>query len=78
MGCTDGPAMLAAAEKVVGAARAVTALEREVAQSAAPVEISGWQVAGGRKRKTLQVDAQLARRVNGERRRSLQGDMTKV
>ena len=27
-GCTDGPAMLAAAEKVVGVARAVTALER--------------------------------------------------
>ena len=61
MGCTDGPAMLAAAEKVVGAARAVTALEREVAQSAAPVEISGWQVAGGCKRKMVQVVSQLAR-----------------
>ena len=52
-GCTDGPAMVAAVEKVVEAARVVTALEWEVVQSAAPVEIGRWQVAGGRKRKTV-------------------------
>ena len=45
--------MVAAEEKVVEAARVVTALEWEVAQSAAPVEIGSWQVAGGRKRKTV-------------------------
>ena len=39
--CTDGPAIIATTEKVVEAARMVTALEREVAQSAAPVEIGG-------------------------------------
>ena len=52
-GCTDGPAMVAAAEKVVEAARVVTALEWEVAQSAVTVEIGRWQVAGGHKRKTV-------------------------
>ena len=31
----------------------VVELEREVAASAAPVEIVGWQVVGGRKRKTV-------------------------
>lgn len=45
--CTDGPVMVAAAEKVVEAVRVVTALEREVEQSAAPVEISGWPIVGG-------------------------------
>lgn len=76
--CVDGPAVVAAAEKVVEVARVVTALEREVAQSAAPVEIGGWQVAVGHKRNTVQVVSQLARPVHGERRRSLQGDVTKV
>lgn len=37
--CTDGPAMVAAAEKVVEPARVVRTLEREVAQSAAPIDI---------------------------------------
>ena len=40
--CTDGPAMVAAAEKVVEPARVVRTLEREVAQSAAPIDIGGW------------------------------------
>ena len=57
--CTDGPAMMAAVEKVVEAARVVTTLEWEVPQSAAPVEIGGWQIVGGCKRKTVQVVLQL-------------------
>ena len=76
--CANGPAMVAASEKVVEAARVVRALEREVEQSAVPVEIGGWQVAGGCKRKTIQVVSQLACPVDGERRKSLQGDVTKV
>ena len=76
--CTDGPAMVADAEKVVEAARVAMTLEREVVQSAAPVEIGGWQIEGGRKRKRVQVVSQLGRPVDGERRRSLQGDVTKV
>ena len=51
--CAEGPEAVAMAEKVVEAARMVVELEREVAASAAPVEIGGWQVVGGRKRKTV-------------------------
>ena len=50
-GCTRGPARVEAPERVVDAARMVAVLEREVADSAAPVEIGGWQIAGVRKRK---------------------------
>lgn len=45
--CMDGPVMVAAVEKVVKAARVVTALEWKVAQSAVPIEIGGWQIVGG-------------------------------
>ena len=55
MECTDGPGAVAMAEKVVEAARMVVELEREVAATAAPVEVGGWQVVGGKKRKTVQV-----------------------
>lgn len=68
--CMDGQAMVAAAHQVVEAARVVTALEREVAPSAAPVEISGWQIMGGSKRKTVQVVSQLGRSIDGEWRKS--------
>lgn len=68
--CMDGPAMVAAAHQVVEAARVVTALEREVAPSAAPVEISGWQITGRRKRKTVQMVSQLGRSIDGEWRKS--------
>ena len=44
--CTEGPALVEAAERVVNAARMVEVLEREVADSAAWVEIGGWQIAG--------------------------------
>ena len=77
-GCAEGPDAVAAAEKVVEAARMVVELEREVAASAAPVEIGGWQVAGGRKRKTVQVVSQLCRPLDRERRESLQGAVSKV
>ena len=76
--CGDGPEAVAVAEKVVEAARMVVELEREVAASAAPVEIGGWQVAGGRKRKTVQVVSQLGRPLDGERRKSLQGAVSKM
>lgn len=76
--CTDGPTMVAAAEQVVEAARVVTAVEREVAQSAVPIEIGCWQIARGCMRKTVQVVSQLGRLVDGERRKTLQGDVTKV
>ena len=56
----------------------VVELEREVAASAAPVEIGGWQVVGGRKRKTVQVVSQLCRPRDGEGRKSLQGAVSKV
>ena len=77
-GCGDGPEAVAVAEKVVEAARIVVELEREVAASAAPVEIGGWQVVGGRKRKTVQVVSQLGRPMDGERRKSLQGAVSKM
>ena len=51
--CADGPRAVAIAEKVVEAARRVVELEREVAASTAPVEVGGWQVVGGKKRKTV-------------------------
>ena len=60
------------------AARMVVELEREVAASSAPVEIGGWQVVGGRKRKTVQVVSQLIRPLDGERRKSLYGAVSKV
>ena len=37
---------------MIEAARMVVELEREVAACAAPVEIWGWQVVGGKKQKT--------------------------
>lgn len=70
-GCTDDPEAVATAEKVIEAARVVVELEREVAAGAAPIEIGGWQVAGGRKPKTVQVVTHLCRPLDGERRRSL-------
>lgn len=76
--CTGGPSMVAAAEKVVEAARAVTVLEREVAQCAAPVMIEEWQVAGGQKRKTVQVGSHLGRPLDVDRRKSLQRVVSKV
>ena len=76
--CAEGPDGVAAAEEVVEAARMVVELERQVAASAAPVEIRGWQVAGGRKCKTVQVVSQLCRKLNGERRKSLQEAVSKV
>ena len=76
--CAEGSEAVAAAEKVVDAARMVVELEREVAASAAPVEIRGWQVAGGRKRKTVQVVSQLCRPLDGERRKSLQEAVSQV
>ena len=69
--CTEGPALVEAAERVVNAARMLEVLEREVADSAAPVEIGGWQIAGGKKRKTVQVVFQLGRPLDGERRKTL-------
>ena len=45
-GCTEGLALVEAAERVVNAARMVEVLEREVADSVAPVEIGGWQIPG--------------------------------
>ena len=41
--CTEGTEAVAAAEKVVEAARMVLDLERDVTEKAAPVEIGGWQ-----------------------------------
>ena len=76
--CADGPGAVAVAEKVVEAARMVVELEREVAACAAPVEIGGWQVVGGKKRKTVQVVSQLCRPLDGEGRKSLQGAVSKV
>ena len=77
-GYADGPGAVAVAEKVVEAARMVVELEREVAACVAPVEIGGWQVVGGKKRKTVQVVSQLCRPLDGEGRKSLQGAVSKV
>ena len=77
-GCTEGPALVEAAERVVNAARMVEVLEREVADSAAPVEIGGWQIAGVKKRKTVQVVSQLSRPLDRERRKTLQEAVGKV
>ena len=76
--CTRGPDGGAAAEKVVEVVRMVVELEREVAASAAPVKIGGWQVVGGRERKTIQVVSQRCRPLDGERRKSLQEAVSKV
>ena len=76
--CTEGPALMEAAERVRNAARMVEVLEREVADSAAPVEIGGWQIAGGKKRKTVKVVSQLSRPLDGEQRKTLQGAVGKV
>ena len=76
--CTEGPALVEVAERVVNAARMVEVIEREVADSAAPVEIGGWQMAGGKKRKTVQVVSQLCRPLDGERRKTLQEVVGKV
>ena len=77
-GCTKGPALVEAAERVVNGTRMVEVLEREVADSAAPVEIGGWQIKGGKKRKTVQVVSQLGRPLDGERRKTLQEAVGKV
>ena len=77
-GCTGGQALVDAAERVVDAARMVEALKREVADRAAPVEIGGWQIAGGKKRKTVQVVSQLSRPRDGERRKLMQEAVGKV
>ena len=77
-GCADGPEAVAVAAKVGEAARMVVELEREVGASAAPVEIEGWQVVGGRKRKTVQAVSQLSRPLDGEGRKSLQSAVSKV
>ena len=77
-GGTDGPDAVAVAEKVVEAARMVVELEREVVASAAPVEIEGWQVVVGSKRKTVQVMSQLCRPLDGEGRKSLHGAVSKT
>ena len=76
--CVDGPDAVGMAGKVVEAARMVVELEREVVASAAPVEIGGWQVVGGRKRKKLQVVSQLCRPLGGEGRKSLQGAVSNM
>ena len=76
--CTEGPALVEAAERVVNVARMVEVLEREVADSATPVEIGGWQIAGGKKRKTVQVVSQLSRTMDGEQRKTLQEAVGKV
>ena len=76
--CADGPRAVAIAEKVVEAARRVVELEREVAASPAPVEVGGWQVVRGKKRKTVQVVSQLCHPVDGEGRKSLQGAVSKM
>ena len=77
-GCTEGPALVEAAERVVNAARMVDVLEREVADGAAPVEIGGWQIAGGKKKKTIRVVSQMSRPLNRERRKTLQEAVGKV
>ena len=77
-GCTEGPALVEAAERVVNAARMVEVLEREVADSAAPLEIRGWQIAGGKRRKTVLVVSQLSRPLDGEQRKTLQEAVGKV
>lgn len=53
--CTKGPALVAAAETVVNTIWMVVELKREVANSAAPVEVGGWLDAEGKKRKSIQV-----------------------
>ena len=75
---TECPEAVAAAEMVVEAARMVVKLEREVAAGAAPVEIVGWQVTQGKKKKRVQVVAQMYRLLDGECRKALQGAVTKV
>lgn len=55
MRCTVGPALIAAAEKVANGATMVVELKREIAESAAPVEIGEREVAGNKKRKSVQV-----------------------
>lgn len=77
-GCADGPGAAAVAERVVEAARIVVELAREVVASAGPVEIGGWQVAGGRKPQTVQMVNPLCRPLDGEKRKSLQEVVSKV
>ena len=77
-GSTEGPALVEVAERVVNAGRMVEVLEREVADSAAPIELGGWQIARGKKRKTIQVVSQLGRPLDGERRKTLQEAVGKV
>ena len=74
----DGVGAVEIAERVVESARMVVELEREVAASAAPVEVAGWQVVGGKKRKTVQVVSQLCRPLDREGRKSRQGAVSKM
>ena len=76
--CTEGPEAVAATEKVFEAARMVVELEREVTAGAAPIAIGGWQVAWGKKRKTVQVVVQMCRPLDKEHRKVLQEAVTKV
>ena len=76
--CSEGLALVEEVERVVKAARMVELLEREVADSATPVEIGDWQIAGGKKKKTVQVGSQLGHPLNGERRKTLQEVVGKV
>ena len=65
-------------EGVVKAAQMVELLEREVADSATPVEIGDWQITGGKRKKTIQVGSQLGRPLDGEWRKTLQEVVGKV
>ena len=76
--CADGPGAMAIAEQVVEAARMLVELEREVAASATPVDVGGWQEVGGRKRKTVQVVSQLCHPLDREGRKSLQNAVSKM
>ena len=67
-----------AAERGVNAAWMVEVLEREVADSVAPVEIGGWQIPERNKRKIVYVGSQLGRPLDGERRKTLQEAVGKV
>ena len=77
-GCSDGLDLVEVAAKVVEAAHVVVDLECEVANSAAPVEVGGWQVIEGHKRKPVPVVTQLSRPLDARRRGELQGAVGKV
>lgn len=68
---TEGQALVDVVERVVDRARMVEILEREVADSAAPVENEHRPIVWVKKKKTVQVVSQLSRRLNGERRKTM-------